>query len=261
MKKIIFLHHSTGRSIWIGGTNELAYKLGRKGTVQKFFEDYNRENNTDYIVTSQIFPKKEPYGWKNYPFDYYNIWVKNGGNESYMEEPTLESLTREYDVIVFKHCFPVGRILEDTGIPDVNSEEKRLENYKAQYNALKKKMQSFPATKFIIWTPPALLKDKTTPGQALRTYEFYTWMLDKWDEPGDNIYIWDLYKHQTEGGLYLLEKNAAGPGDSHPGRAFAEKMAPLFSRFIIDVIEQDYNSQLKKNEHQQLYTEHSDSNP
>ena len=32
------------------------------------------------------FPKPNPYGWNNYPYDYYNIWVKNAGEELYMEE-------------------------------------------------------------------------------------------------------------------------------------------------------------------------------
>lgn len=261
MKKIIFLHHSTGRTIWIGDTNEYAFRLGRKGSVEKYFDEYNKANNTDYRITSQIFPRKEPYGWKNYPYDYYNIWVKHGDSDKYMDEPTLKSLSGEYDVIIFKHCFPVGRILEDTGRPDPDSEEKRLENYKVQYNELKRKMHSFPETTFIIWTPPALLKEKTTPGQALRTFEFYRWMLDKWDEPGDNIFIWDLYKYQTEGGLYLLEEYAAGPGDSHPGKIFAGKMATAFSRFIIDVIEQKGKSEIKINEHPQFHTECTDSNP
>jgi hypothetical protein len=237
MKKIIFLHHSTGRCIWIGGTNELAVKLGRKGAVQKYFDVYNSRNNTDYQITGKVFPGKEPYGWKNYPFDYYNIWVRHAGENPYLGEPTLEILTREYDVIVFKHCFPVSRILEEGGLPDIDSEEKRLENYKLQYNALKRKMQSFPDTKFIVWTPAALLRDQTTPEQAERTNEFYKWMISEWNEEGDNIFIWDFYKYETEGSIYLQDKYASGPGDSHPNKVFSERLAPLFSQFIIDVIE------------------------
>lgn len=263
MRKIIFLHHSTGRCIWVGDTNELAVRLGRKGTVQRYFDEYNRKNNTDYVITSQPFPKKEMYGWKNYPYDYYNIWVKNAGENTYLGEPTLEILTREYDVIVFKHCFPVSRILEDKGMPDINSEEKRLENYKLQYNALKRKMHSFPGTKFIAWTPAALLKEQTTPGQAMRTNEFYRWMLDEWDEPGDNIFIWDFYKYETEGGLYMLEEYVSGPGDSHPNKAFSERLAPLFSQFIIDVLENAYTERKKLNKdgHKEYFSANTVGDP
>ena len=61
MKKIVFLHHSTGWNIWIGSTNKYIYKLTRKGDVEKFMEKYNRKNQTNYSITEQIFPKENPY--------------------------------------------------------------------------------------------------------------------------------------------------------------------------------------------------------
>jgi len=79
MKNIIFLHHSTGYNIWLGNTNKYISKLTGKGDVIKCFDKYNRKNNTDYHITEQFFPKSSPYGWNNYPYDYYNIWVKNAG--------------------------------------------------------------------------------------------------------------------------------------------------------------------------------------
>lgn len=237
MQKIIFLHHSTGRSIWVGNTNRFVYKLTRKGNVQRFFDDHNKRNKTNYIISQRGFPGNEPYGWNNYPYDYYNIWVKNAGMAPFKEEPTLEILTSEYDVIIFKHCFPVGKIKADTGKPDINSDEKRIENYKLQYNALKQKMHQFPNNKFIVWTPAASVKNQISEDEARRTFEFYRWIIDEWDEKGDNIFIWDFYNYETEGGLYLLEKNAYSTDNSHPGKEFSGKVAPLFSKYIIDVIE------------------------
>jgi len=236
MNRIIFLHHSTGKNIWVGKTNRYIHKLTKNGDVQKYFKEYNRKNSTNYVISERSFPKSIPYGWNNYPYDYYNIWVKNAGNELFMEEPTLEILTREYDVIIFKHCFPVSRIHEDTGIPDINSSEKRIENYILQYNALKNKMHEFPNNKFIIWTPAVCTKTQMTEDEAKRTLQFYKWMVNEWDEKGDNIFIWDFYKYETEGGLYLLDKNAHDPDNSHPGRQFSGRVAPLFCNFIIDAI-------------------------
>lgn len=237
MKKVIFLHHSTGHSIWVGKTNKYLYKLTHKGDVVKYLSKHNRKNNTDYSITELIFPKKVPYGWKNYPYDYYNIWVKNAGNNYYMEEPTLEILTKEYDVIIFKHCFPVSRIQEDLGTPDIDSDERRIENYKLQYNALKKKMHEFPSTKFIVWTPPVCTRNQINEEEARRTSRFYKWIIEEWNEKGDNIYLWDFYKYETEGGLYLNDKNAWDPDNSHPSKDFSARTSPLFSKFIIDVIE------------------------
>jgi hypothetical protein len=237
MKKIVFLHHSTGHCIWVGKTNRYLYKFTKKGDLQMFFAKHNKTNKSNYNITEFTFPKKEPYGWNNYPYDYYNIWVKNAGPDPYLGEPTLEMLTSEYDAIIFKHCYPVSRISEDTGRPDIDSAEKTIENYKLQYNALKKKMHEFPDKVFIIWTPSVCTKNKITENEARRTRIFYEWMLQEWNEKGDNIFIWDFYKYETEGGLYLLDKNAVSPDNPHPNREFSARVAPLFGKYIIDSIE------------------------
>jgi len=221
--KIIFLHHSTGRNIWDGG-------------VKEWFNNYNQINNVDYIIVEQDFPKQSPYGWNNYPFDYWNIWVSHAGEDPYMEEPTLEMITKKYDIIILKHCYPVANIKEDTGEPDVTSEIKRLENYKVQYEALKEKMKKFNQTKFIVWTIPALVEKSTTEEEALRAQEFYNWVKDEWDEKGDNIFLWDIYDLETEGGLYLKDEYAKSPDNSHPSKTFSETVAPYFCQRIVDVI-------------------------
>jgi hypothetical protein len=237
MEKIIFLHHSTGKSIWLGRTNRYINKLTGRSDVLSYFRNYNKENNTDLQIEECVFPKKVPYGWKNYPYDYYNIWVRNAGEIPYLEEPTLEILTKKYDVIIFKHCYPVSKISEDTGAPDIDSDIKRLENYKLQYNSLKNKMHEFPENKFIVWTPAVMLSTRLKEDEAKRTYEFSKWITDEWDEKGDNIFIWDFYGYETEGGLYLPDKYADGTDNSHPNKDFAAKMSPVFCKFIIDVID------------------------
>jgi len=222
--KVIYLHHSTGGVIWEGG-------------VQDTIEKYNAEHGTDYSITPLEFPKASPYGWNNYPYDYWNIWVNHAGPSAYMEEPTLEMLTQTYDVIVWKHCFPVSNIVADTGSPDVTSSVKSLENYKLQYNALKEKMHEFPNKRFIVWTGAALVESQTNPAEAERAREFANWVKTTWDEPGDNIYVWDFRELETGGGLYLLPENAVSPSDSHPNSKFAASVAPLIGQRIIDVIE------------------------
>lgn len=238
-QKIIFLHHSTGKTVWQGGNNfvtKVKGKLGMKSAVEKWFDRYNKENQTFYEIDDLEFPKKQPYGWKNYPFDYYNIWVKNGDQDFYMEEPTLKTLTPEYDLIVLKHCFPVSRIVFD-GDVSVNEERKRLENYKLQYEALKVEMLNYPDTKFLLWTPSALTKENTTPEAAEAATLFSKWVVEEWDQPGDNIFIWDFRLLETEGGNYLLPHNAVGPKDSHPSHAFANRVSPLFCKRMVDVLE------------------------
>ena len=221
--KVIFLHHSTGNCIWNGG-------------VPEWFEKYNAANGTDYQITEQAFPKAEPYGWNNYPYDYWNIWVKNAGDEPTLGEPPLEILTKEHDVIVFKHCFPVSNVGEDD-TPDINSLQMTLANYKLKYEEMKKKLRSFTDTKFIVWTGAALIEAATSKENAKRAVAFFNWVKNEWDEPGDNIFVWDFFEIQTDGGLFFKEEYAAAPGDAHPSEEFSRNTAPLFSQRIVDVIE------------------------
>jgi len=235
--KVLFLHHSTGHYIWKGGVSRISYKLFKKGGFEKWLEKYNRDHNTNIQVTEQAFPKQQPYGWHNYPYDYYNIWVKHAGDKPYKEEPTLEMLTRQYGTIIFKHCYPVSSVLEDTGKPDIDSSRRSLENYKLQYNALKKKMHEFPQTRFIVWTGAALVKKATSEDEAGRMRQFVDWVKNEWDEKGDNIFLWDFYQLETDGGLYFKDEYAAGSKDSHPGKKFCRKMVPLFGQRIVNVVQ------------------------
>jgi len=248
---ILYLHHSTGGVIWQGAkssiiaraarkiSTRLAEAVGIKAKLPSLFEQYNEENNKNYLIKDMIFPKASPYGWHNYPYDYYNIWVKHAGNEPYMEEPTLEMLTKEYQVISFKHCYPVSNIKADKDSADINSDLKTLANYKLQYAALRDKLHEFPNTKFILWTGAAQVKSAVSEDDAKRAKEFFKWVVDEWDKPGDNIHIWDLYSLETEGGLYLKEEYATSPDNSHPNGEFAAKAVQLIFNRIVDVIEND----------------------
>jgi len=221
--KIVFLHHSTGQVIWDGG-------------VKDWFDNYNIENGTNFDISELVFPKDSPYGWNNYPYDYYNIWVKNGAGAEYKTEPTLNALTKDYNVIILKHCFPVSDIEADTGSPDINSETKSIENYQLQYDALKEKMHEFKDIKFIVWTGAAQVRGASNNEYAERAETFFKWVKNEWDETGDNIYIFDFYNLETEGGLYLKGEYAVSNDDSHPNETFAKRVAPIFGQRVVDVI-------------------------
>lgn len=250
---IIFLHHSTGGVIWQGKkpsiftrairkvSTDLANNLVVQAKLPALFDEYNKENGKNYLIKEMNFPKAAPYGWHNYPYDYYDIWVKHAGNQPYMEEPTLEMLTNKYRVIVFKHCFPVSNIQPDKDSADINSDYKSLANYKLQYIALRDKLREFPDTKFILWTGAALVKSATSEEAAIRAREFFTWVKEKWDQADDNIYLWDFYELETEGGLYLKEEYATSGTDSHPNSEFASKAVQLVFNRLIDVIENNGN--------------------
>lgn len=241
---IIYLHHSTGEVIWEG---DLAQTLPEamekrprvKSQLPVLFSYYNKKNSTSYSIVASVFPKAEIYGWNNYPFDYYNIWVKNAGEKAFLKEPTLEMLTDKYDIIIFKHCFPVGNILSDNEVADINSDRKSLQNYILQYLALRDKMHQFPENKFILFTGAVHVQAFISEEEAIRAREFHNWVTEVWDQPDDNIFLWDLYELQTEGDLYFQEEHAVSSTDSHPNKEFAGRASNLLFNRIIDVIEND----------------------
>lgn len=224
--RILLLHHSTGGIVVDNG-------------VPRLFDEYNRANGSRHTFTARVYPKGNPYPWENYPYDFWNIWVQHAGPQPYREEDTLEILTRSYDVIVWKHCFPVSAVGPDTGSPDVTSRGKSSENYRLQYEALKTKMHSFPRTMFIVWTGAALTLSATDPETATRAKAFFDWVKNTWDEKGDNIYVWDFRSLETRGGLYLAPDyaNAAKPNDSHPNEQFGALAASKFVRRVLHVVE------------------------
>jgi len=241
--RIAYLHHSTGEGVWNGG-------------VPAFIQDWNRTHGTDYRIEALTYPTTTrnmailgrlpdrmrnslgiTYPWANYPYDYWNLWVAHTGKDRARGEPNLDDLVKDYDVIVWKHCFPVSYVQPDKERPSVSSEAKTLANYRLQYEALKKRLHQFPSKRFIVWTGPALTQASTTPEDAERARQFSDWVKGSWDEKADNIFVWDFRTLETEGGLFLKPEFASSVDDSHPNAAFSKNVAPSIGRRIVDVIE------------------------
>jgi hypothetical protein len=243
--RIVFLHHSTGEVVWKGG-------------VPRFIQSWNTAHGTNYEITELAYPSatgghtrlrellparvfnkviSDHYPWDNQPYDYWNLWVAHTGENRDKAELNLDDLAKSYDVIVFKHCFPISQVKADSGSPSVSSPEQTLANYKLQYEALKQRLHQFPKIRFILWTGPALTQAITNPENAERARQFSTWVKNTWDEKGDNIFVWDFRDLETGGGLYLRPEHAHGPENPHPAQDFAAKAAPLLGKRIVDVIE------------------------
>jgi hypothetical protein len=247
---IVFLHHSVGEFIWDGkppsilkrAIKKISPKLAdnlfnRFADLPNYFKVYNQDNSKNFSITEIDFPKLKPYGWNNNPFDYYNIWVVNEGDQQFLTEPTLEILTKDYEVIIFKHCYPINNIKPNLDSANINSWIPTLDNYKLQYNAIRDKLHMFSDKKFILFTGAAQVQSTLNEEEALRSKMFFDWVINNWDISDDNIYLWDLYSLQTEGGLYLKNEYAMSPNDSHPNKGFASKASKLLFNRIIDIID------------------------
>ncbi len=238
--KILFLHHSTGANLY------------EEGKISQWFEKYNLVHKTFYRFFTRSYPGLKPFPMSNYPYDYWNLWVNNAcENSSKQDRPCIDELTKEYDVIIFKHCYPGSDIRNDTGFPQINSDQKTIENYKLQYRALRKIMDEHPATIFIIWTLAPRNRIATTYEMASRAHKFVKWTKNDFlKEDGKehfNIFIFDFWgftaeqnKKPKKGETYCLKweyERTHGKRDSHPNEMANRIIAPEFAKFIVNSIQ------------------------
>lgn len=224
-KSVIYLHHSTGGNIWKGG-------------IEDAVKAVNEANGTDISIKEQSYPYK-PHPWDNNPYEYWNLWVNHSGENRLDEQPTLEQITADYDVVAFKHCYTAAGMEPDDGNPDVSSYKKTTANYKLQYEALKTKLNSMPDKTFVLWTVPPKAKGDTTDEAAKLTNEFVDWVKNEWDVPGDNIHLWDYHALAMEGspdGLHPQESYSVKSKDSHPGKEISALASTKFAQRLADVM-------------------------
>jgi hypothetical protein len=236
-ERIVFLHHSTGGAVY------------SEGGVADWFQTYNQNNGTTFQITERGYPTS-PYPWDNYPYDYWNLWVNGACDSNDRDIECLNTLTQNYEVVIFKHCYPGAAILEDSGSPSVSSPEKRLENYRLQYRALRTVMDGYPNTIFIVWTLAPLHRLATDSEEAARAKQFVDWVNhDFLAEEGThpNIFIFDFWgivaeddptpAHGQVNCLRYEYESSHDSGDSHPNQSANEVAGPAFAQRIVDAIQ------------------------
>ncbi len=233
--EILFLHHSTGGGVYY------------EGGVPERIDDYNSSHGTAFRISERSYPDS-PYPWENYPYDYWNLWINGACESGNPNVECIENLTQNYDVIIFKHCFPGAAVESDSGSPDVASPVKTLENYKAQYRTLRDMMDSYPDNLFIVWTLAPLHRLATTSAEAARAKKFVDWVTEDFlTEDGSghpNIALFDFWGIVAEDNpqavpgqvnclKYEYEASHVGQ-DSHPNATANQTAGPQFAELIVD---------------------------
>ncbi len=235
--KAVFLHHSTGGGVF------------SEGDVSSWIDDFNSGNSTDYAITERAYPNS-PWPWENYPYDYWKLWIGGECNNDKAGIECIESIASNYELVIYKHCYPGAGIQADGGSPDLNSSTKSLENYKLQYRALRDMMDGMPDTKFMIWTLVPLHRLATNADNAARAHEFVEWVkydfLTEDDKEHSNIYIFDFFGAVAElnespenGQQYCLKydfEKSHDNNDSHPNLAANKYVGPLFARAVVNAL-------------------------
>lgn len=147
----------------------------------------------------------------------------------------------QFDVVVFKSCYPVTAIADET----------QLEGYKEHYLTIRETIDRYPQTLFIPMTPPPLRASLTTVAQAERARRFADWMQsDAFAGGRGNIAVYDFFDTLAASKDDPAFANTLqprwclpDPSDSHPNRAANEGVVGAWVNFIATTVQ---NAGLRK---------------
>ncbi len=236
MIKILFIHHSTGASFIQQGN--IRQKL------HTHFPDVSLYDQ-GYIKTGKLDSLKfifhpSIYGFRNWEgkIEKENIQVPNNNTDpdgleklfTASPEPFQEMLG--YDVIMFKSCFPVTKILTD----------KQLETYIKEYEHIRDVCAKHPENIFLPFSPPPLRMEMTNKEAAKRARFFADWLMsDTFTQNYPNIHPYNFFDYlaQNDGKFTNTLKRKYCkilPFDSHPNRVANMDVSNNFINFLEDIL-------------------------
>lgn len=217
--RIIFMHHSTGRRLIEEGL--LKEGLAEYG-IELWDHGYNEEGlvspEWDWLGTSWEVPNDntDPDGWRD-------VFLQQ------VTAPPINTFSHmlEYDVIMFKSCYPNAHIDSDA----------MLEQYKAYYLEIRDVMDQHPDKLFIPFTNPPLVPNETTPEAAARAIEWAAYLMsDEYLEGHPNIVPFDFFSLLADEDGFLREEYRVDAWDSHPNRLANETVGPIFIEFAAGAV-------------------------
>lgn len=146
----------------------------------------------------------------------------------------------DFDVIIFKSCYPVTAIADDG----------QLQTYRSHYLSIQTTIDHFPDRLFIPMTPPPLRASLTTPQQAARARQFADWMqseefLGKDKTRRKNIAVFDFFDALAAPADDEQYANTLRPryclpdvNDSHPNQLANEEVVVPWVDFVVESIRQ-----------------------
>lgn len=230
-KRVLFLHHSVGNNVWHDGQVQTRYRTLRPN-------DSIRELS---------YPARDCPEWSNRPTDYHYFWV-DGGDDCTANFDFNTALS-QYNVIIFKFCYTHDRMyaensrsydgsgfrLDAQGHRVGNRTNTQLASvYRQALNGLKTLMNNHPTTQFIVWTV-APHSEGSDPQYGTRANDFASWMKTTWDQPGDNVFIFDVRDYLAGADGYLKAQYFSN--DEHPSATANRVIAQRLVNRIRNVVE------------------------
>lgn len=236
-KKILFIHHSTGGLLLRFGHIR---KLLREKTPHLELWDHAYNLYPVHMLSWFLGPLTFRTGLSDSNGKMtgrdFNIVISNNSPKEYTDifsrnpsDGTLKQIL-DFDVVIFKNCFPTSKI----------SSDQQLNEYKSLYKSIFRNLATYPNL-FVVFTQPPLRQEVTNLDEAARARNLTTWMKSSEAGISKNISVFnffDLLADDTGMNQNMLKRDCCTiiPIDSHPNIRANRKIGVEFTNHIIKVV-------------------------
>jgi hypothetical protein len=217
--RIVFMHHSTGAGLIAQGDVRAAFtELGYEFWDHGYNGDGLVDAEGNILGTNWDMPgdNTDPDGW----------------NEIFAQEVTdppsnTFSHMLEYDVIIFKSCFPAS---------DIQSEE-HFQTYQSYFLAIRDVIDQHPDKLFIAFTTPPLVPGATTAENAARARGWSEYLTSaEFLDGHPNLVVFNFFDLLAGDDNYLRADYRIDESDSHPNELANQTIGPIFVEFVDQAI-------------------------
>ena len=222
--RVIFLHHSCGSNLIHQGDV-------REGLTALGYEFYDHGYNGEGLCLANGSNSGTNFnvpGDNTDPDGFATIFSQH------LNDPpdNTFSYLMQYDVIMFKSCYPASNISNDA----------QLDDYKSYYLSIRDRMDQYPEKLFIVVTQPPLVPNDTDSASADRARRFVNWLKsDEYLSGHPNVYVFDFFGELADSNNVLKSEYRMDEYDSHPNDRANRAIGPIFVSFIDSAI-RDYDA-------------------
>jgi hypothetical protein len=253
--RVIFLHHSTGANLIKDGNVRASFQQQAPFIA---FWDHGYDAGRIKSKLAFIAPLQSPiHGLRNATgrvmpttFRVPNNNTDPDGLAELFSQPVTNPPTNalshllQFDVVIFKSCFPVTAIASD----------EQLRNYQKCYMTIRDTIDRYRNKLFIPMTPPPLRASVTDTEQANRARRFANWMMsEEYHEQRTYLKPYDFFSQlatpetHPQANTLRPEFCHAMLSDSHPNVQANRTVAPHWVSFVIETIKQSaFSAQISK---------------
>ncbi len=218
--RIIWLHHSCGQNlIEQGGVREGLSALG--------YEFYDHGYNDEGLRLADGSSA-------GYNFNVPGDNTDPDGLAEIFSQPLHDppdntfSYLMQYDVILFKSCYPVSNIGSD----------EQLAEYQAYYLTIRARMAQHPDKLFIVVTQPPQVPGSSNRDEARRARALADWLKSGQFLGGlPNVVTFDFFGYLAGDDNFLRREYRMDNYDGHPNERANREIGPRFVEFIHQAIQ------------------------